>query len=767
MLSEQKSLSLLVNGLVQGVGFRPYVYQIATQMSLKGWVANSNQGVIIEIEGSQPRLETFLETLQSHLPQPAQISSLKIEWNPAIGYSDFQIKPSIQQQKNQAFILPDLATCTDCIEELFAPENRRYRYPFINCTYCGPRFSMITSLPYDRIHTTMNIFEMCQPCQREYQNPLNRRFHAQPIACPDCGPQLSWWNKNGQMIAQREDALKSAIQQIKSGAVIAVKGLSGFHLMADPFHCGAVEKLRRIKARPHKALALMYPDLNAIKTSCTLNQVESKLLSSRQAPIVLLHRNKDSYQILSNIAPDCRTLGVILSYTPLHHLLLSEFNHPLIVTSGNRSGERVYTDETALFKALSPHIDGYLVHNRPISQFADDSVTQVIEDKVVVLRRARGYAPFPIELPTSLPCCLAVGGHLKNTVAVNVDNQIFLSQYIGTLDNAKTLNSFKQTIDHFQTIYQIKPQIILRDLHPDYHSSQYAQTFEKEVISVQHHYAHILSCMAEHQLNSPLLGVAWDGSGLGTDGSIWGGEFLGITSTGFKRKAHLKPFLLPGGEQAIKEPFRAAMGLLYSAMGDKGLKLELAPNRILSPEKQALMKTLLKKQLHSPLTSSMGRLFDAIASLLNICHYNTYEAQAAIKLEARTLNHYSYHPYPFQLIYEKETLIIDYLPILEAIIKDLKERVPLDEIITRFHFTLVDIIDKVVKELNYQTVVLSGGCFQNRFLLEHTIRKLKQSGYQPFWNQSIPPNDGGIAVGQIMANIQRNNKNVSGSTRFN
>jgi hydrogenase maturation protein HypF len=624
--SQRARLKLTVRGAVQGVGFRPFVFRLATGLGLAGWVNNSPQGVFIEAEGPGAELEKFLLRLETEKPPRSFVQSLESSWLDPVGYTAFEIRPSETGGNKTALVLPDIATCPDCLREIFDPRNRRHRYPFTNCTNCGPRFSIIESLPYDRANTSMKTFTMCPECRAEYNEPYSRRFHAQPNACPVCGPHLELWRSgvrqnaansitHGQpRSAERSyDVLLAAVHAIREGKIVAVKGLGGFHLLADARNDQTVQRLRERKQREEKPFALMFPSLESVKAECEVSPLEERLLCSPEAPIVLLRKIGNRQSAIGNsIAPGNPCLGAMLPYTPLHHLLLAELGFPVVATSGNLSDEPICTDEYEAFERLRDIADVFLVHNRPIVRHVDDSIVRVMLDRELVLRRARGYAPLPIQLrnaargdarPTKNPkseIVLAVGAHLKNAVALLIGNQVFISQHIGDLETEQAHSAFRCVIADFEKLYAAKPQIVAADLHPDYLSTKFANELEGRagpprpaaggaigtsrptIIGVQHHIAHVLSCMAENEIAPPALGVSWDGTGYGLDGMIWGGEFFLVTDESIERIAHLRPFCLPGGDKAVKEPRRTALGLLHEISGigriknDAGEKAEFA-----------------------------------------------------------------------------------------------------------------------------------------------------------------------------------------------
>lgn len=764
--------SLQIRGIVQGVGFRPFIYRLATELGLTGWVNNSSEGVTVEIEGERSQLETFLTRLQSQAPLLSDLQSIVSSEHPFVGYREFTIKTSTTGEK-KALILPDVATCSQCLQDIFNPNNRRYRYPFTNCTNCGPRFSIIETLPYDRPNTSMKQFAMCERCLAEYQNPLDRRFHAQPNACPECGPHLELWDRQGKTIATRDRALLAAAEAIRQGKIIALKGLGGFHLVVDACNEIAVQRLRDRKHRPHKPLALMYPNLELVKADCKVSTLEEELLLSPQAPIVLLisKLTKNSLHPYALITRHSPYLGVMLPYTPLHHLLTKELNFPIVATSGNLSGEPICIDNHEALAKLAHIADLFLVHNRPIVRPVDDSIVRIVGGKEQILRRARGYAPLPITSSLSpqsdlKPIILGVGGYLKNTIAFLKDDRIFLSQYIGNLRTVATYERFQQTINDFQRLYELKPTRVACDRHPHYLSTNYAHKLNIPVTLVQHHYAHVLACMVDNELdlNEPVLGVAWDGTGYGLDGTLWGGEFLSITNTGFERVAHLKTFPLPGGERAIQEPKRIAIALLYATYSDRFFNniknfTDLPSLKAIDRRELNILRLMLKRNINTPITSSMGRLFDGVAALLGICQQISYEGQAAMELESAIGDLTIDETYSFELISPNKTtdlpVIIDWQPIIQQIAIELDRQKFTAEIAAKFHNTLVEIVVAISLIMNRKQIILTGGCWQNKYLSERAINRLKQENFIPYWHHRIPGNDAGIAVGQVIALLRQ------------
>jgi hydrogenase maturation protein HypF len=790
-------LKLAVRGAVQGVGFRPFIFRLATELELAGWVNNSPQGVFIEVEGSRRTLEKFRLRLENEKPPRSFIQSLEASWLDAVGYAGFVIRESETGGDRTALVLPDIATCPDCLREIFDSKNRRYRYPFTNCTNCGPRFSIIESLPYDRANTSMKAFTMCPQCQAEYGDPENRRFHAQPNACPVCGPQLELWDRSrackgadgsspGPRSYERgHTALCAAAKAIGEGKIVAIKGLGGFHLMVDARNGLAINLLRERKYREEKPFALMFPSLKAIKAVCEVSPLEERLLRSPESPIVLLKKiaNRKS-QIANAVAPGNPHLGAMLPYTPLHHLLMAELGFPVVATSGNLSDEPICTDEREALERLGGIADVFLIHNRPIVRHVDDSIVRIMLDRELVMRRARGYAPLPISLKSKVQSpkseiVLAVGAQLKNTIALSVGNQVFISQHIGDLETEQAHTAFRRVIADFEKLYEARPQIIAADLHPDYLSTKYAnekirspgfsrfgppeggtpnedpQIGSPRYLGVQHHIAHVLSCMAENELSPPLLGVSWDGTGYGLDGTIWGGEFFLVTNQDVERVAHLRPFRLPGGDQAVKEPRRTALGLLHEIFGAAVFERnDLASVTAFSKAELTAMQTMLARKLNSPVTSSVGRLFDAVASLVNLRQQMRFEGQAAMELEFALDGIETDDCYSLSLVTRHSSLVLDWSPMIEAILLDVKGGVAIGGISAKFHNALVEAIVTFAKHCGQNRVVLSGGCFQNRYLTGRAVRRLQVEGFQPYWHQRVPPNDGGIALGQVIAALR-------------
>ena len=765
-----RRLRVVLHGTVQGVGFRPFIYRLAMELGLTGWVHNTAHGLCLEVEGSREPLQDFLRRLDTDKPPHARIQQRDTSCLAPLGSTTFVIRDSHSRGEKTAMILPDMATCADCLQELFNPQNRRYLYPFINCTHCGPRFSIVEALPYDRPHTTMRHFPLCPACQAEYDDPLDRRFHAQPNACPQCGPQLAFWDSHGRVLATRHDALLAAAMAIRQGAIVAVKSLGGFHLLVDAGNATAVQHLRQRKRRAEKPLALLYPSLEAVQAHCGVSDLEARVLRSAAAPLVLLRRLPAAAPYEA-IAPGNPSFAVMLPANPLHHLLLAECRGAVVATSGNRADEPICTDEGEALARLADIAEGFLVHNRPIAQHVDDSIVRVLLGRVQVLRRARGYAPLPVPCAATLaradpapaqracpPAVLAVGGQEKNVVAMTVGHDILVSQHIGALETAAGLHTFSRVVTSLAHLYDVHPAQMACDSHPDYLSTQWATQRDVRRVSVQHHYAHVLACMADNDLAAPVLGVAWDGTGYGLDGTIWGGEFLHIIPSTFARVAHVRPFRLPGGPKAITEPRRAALGLLYSLFGDSLLTMPgLAPLQTFSAQELRLVCAMLRQGLNAPLTSSVGRLFDAMAALVGLHQVTSFEGQAAMALEFALEGQATDTAYPYRLMAGDASgtpLLVDWQPMVRRVLEDLRQRVPVGEMAAKFHNTLVEALVAVARRVGEGNIVLTGGCFQNRYLTERAVDRLRAAGFTPYWHQHVPPNDGGLALGQVIAALR-------------
>lgn len=755
----RERLRLAVRGAVQGVGFRPFVYRLARELEVDGWVRNSTGGVSIEVEGVHARLDEFRARLAAEAPPRASIHGVEASWLDPADHDGFHILESVRGDGRRALVLPDMAICDDCRRDILDPSNRRHRYPFTNCTNCGPRFTIILAVPYDRARTSMARFHMCPACQREYDDPDDRRFHAQPNACPECGPQVALWDSDGLTLALHDEALRAAAAAIRDGRIVAVKGLGGFHLMVDARNDAAVTRLRTRKHREEKPFAVMCPDMATADRHCVIEAAEARLLASPESPIVLLSRRTGvREELAASVAPANPNLGVMLPYTPMHVLLLGDIGGPVVATSGNRADEPICTDEREAIDRLGHIADLFLVHDRPIVRHVDDSIVRVMLGRELVLRRARGYAPLPLPLRRSAAPVIAVGAHLKNTVAVASAADLFVSQHIGDLETVEASEAFEKVIADLPRLFEVTPAAVVADLHPDYRSTRYAASLGVPVVLVQHHAAHVAACMAENDLDAPVLGVSWDGTGYGTDGTVWGGEFLVCAGRSFTRVACLRPFRLPGGDRAVKEPRRAALGLLHAIAGEGAISVPPPTAAAFSDAERWLLIDAMGRGVNAPVTTSAGRLFDAIASLAGLRQQASFEGQAAMDLEfAVTAG--IHEAYPFAMTetggrfamgtWEAPDLVIDWAPMVRAIVDDVEAGVAAGLVAARAHNTMADMIVAAAQYAGEDAVVLTGGCFQNRYLTERTVTRLRQAGFRPYWHQRVPPNDGGISVGQI------------------
>lgn len=795
-----------ISGIVQGVGFRPFIYNLAHTYNLKGFCLNDSHGVLIEVQGE--RIDTFIQEIKSCPPPLSKIETFTIHiLNSKEIYKDFTIRESLSYEDCFTLISPDIATCQDCLRELFDPNDRRYFYPFINCINCGPRYSIIEDIPYDRFKTTMAPFKMCTECEHEYHDTRNRRFHAQPNACSKCGPRI-WLECGRQKMESRDtgehkiqnhtseiitnlDAIQKSIILLKSGAILAIKGLGGFHLVCDAANSDAVKRLRERKRRSNKPFALMAPNIKAIKSFCSVSEREREILEGRVRPIVILKKDASS-TISGEVAPNNKNLGVMLPYTPLHHLLFGSEETQfiaLVMTSGNQSEEPIVISNDEALEKLSSIADFFLLHNRDIYMRVDDSIVRGKEPggisnlpaempdlrdetenpkfQTQVIRRARGFVPEPIDLGEELGEILAFGAEIKNTFCLTKGKKAILSQHIGDLQNYDTLEFFKESLKNLKNSFRVSPQIITHDLHPDYLSTRFALEYAAQtniphtmIIPVQHHHAHIVSCMAEHNLNREVIGVAFDGTGYGLDGNIWGGEFLIVSKGNFIRKAHFEYIPMPGGDKAIKEPWRMATAYLYHTFGDRMFETIPSFFKRFNTRDIDIIATMIKKGLHCPLTSSIGRLFDALSSLLQIRDMITFEGEAAVELEttADCYDEKEMKSYPFRVI-RGESIIIDLKPLLKSCVEDLNNGVGVPLISFTFHYTLAKIILKISnilkEEHGVRDVVLSGGVFQNKLLLDLTEECLRKEGFIVWSHEQIPTNDGGVSLGQAVVAWER------------
>lgn len=741
---------IIIEGIVQGVGFRPFVYQLASRLGLTGAVCNDSRGVTVEVEGELAPLEAFVSALHAEKPPLASIQSVTAETVPVQGSGDFVILHSSSDTAPRAQIPADTHVCDDCLHELFDPGDRRCRYPFINCTNCGPRYTLVTGIPYDRSLTTMSDFPLCSDCRREYEDPASRRFHAQPNACPVCGPSLRLVNASGAVLAV-DAPLTETIRRLKAGEIVAIKGLGGYHLAVDASREDAVLELRRRKQRDEKPFALMARDLAAVRCFAVVGDVEAGLLAGVERPIVLLPK-RPGCALAESIAPDNRYLGVMLPYTPLHHLLLEKDFTALVMTSANLSDEPIAFEDDEARCRLYEIADAFLVHDRRIHTRTDDSIARVMAGRPLLLRRSRGFVPRALALPGDMPPVLAVGAELKNTVCFTRGDRAFLSQHIGDLKNLEVYASFKQTIDHLKKLLEVAPARVAHDLHPDYYSTRYAlEECGLPAIAVQHHHAHLASCLAENGEGGPAIGVILDGVGYGDDGHVWGGEFLVGDFGGYERRGHFKYQPMPGGDLATREPWR--MALSYLLTGWNEVPKDSKALQGVPPAAWTLVAQATQKGINAPLTSSCGRLFDGVAALLGLRRKVSFEGQAAMQLEM-IADPGQMQAYPIHIEEVAGQLIFDPHPLIAAILKDLDRGVPVPAIAGRFHLTLAEMITAVCAELRQgnglDRVVLSGGVFQNCLLTEMTVPRLERAGFRVLTHSLVPPNDGGLALGQAV-----------------
>jgi hydrogenase maturation protein HypF len=763
-------LAITVRGVVQGVGFRPFVYRAAHQRHLSGWVQNESGAVHIEVQGARAALDDFLNALRHAHPPQARVEKLELRElacqttggrEPGQA-SPFHIRSSTTAAAPQATIPADLATCDLCLAEIRDPGERRYGYPFTNCTNCGPRWSIIRQLPYDRPRTSMAEFPLCPQCQAEYSDPADRRFHAQPIACPKCGPALQLLDAHGGELAVAAAALEATVRAILDGRIVAIKGLGGFQLVVDATQAGAVRLLRQRKRRPARPFALMFPTLDELRRHCEVSDAEARALAAAAAPILLLRRRDQTSHpavIAAEVSPGNPRLGAMLPYTPLHHLLMVGVGRPVVCTSGNLAEEPMAITSAEALRRLGalagPGIaDLLLTHDRPIVRPLDDSLARFDAEGLQILRRARGYAPLPIALALAGPAILAVGGHLKNTVALALPSQpiqVVLSPHVGDLDSTLSTALFRRTIDDLVEFFHVTPAVIACDLHPDYastrHAEQLAARWKAPLLAVQHHHAHVAACMAEHGLEGPVLGFSWDGTGYGSDGTIWGGEALLCEGAGFVRVAHLRTFKLPGGDRAMREPRRAALGLLYEIMSDAAADAAAANSEWFTPSELRTLLAALGRSVNSPRTSSLGRLFDAVAALCGLPRVTSFEGQAAMALEFAADSEVE-EAYPLPLD-DGAPAVGDWEPLVRAVLADRAAGVPVGRISARFHNGLAEWALAVARRVAVPRVVLSGGCFQNVLLSDRVRRRLSAAGFSVYTHRRVPPGDGGIALGQV------------------
>jgi hydrogenase maturation protein HypF len=741
-----------IEGIVQGVGFRPFVYNLARSHDLSGWVLNNEQGVSLEVEGERDHIDEFLSELSSP-PRLAQIEKTEVSYRTPMGYGGFEIKQSAPSSERLTLISPDIATCPECLREFLDPGDRRYRYPFTNCTNCGPRFTIIEDIPYDRKFTTMKEFEMCPQCSREYLDPHDRRFHAQPDACPACGPILSLLSGTGKEIACA-DPLREAISLLKKGRIIAIKGLGGFHLACDAANEKAVSRLRSRKYREDKPFAVMCRDIEVAARCCWLTPLGQRLLEGKERPIVILPKRAPS-SIAPSVAPGQRTLGLMLPYSPLHYLLFTEGLEALVMTSGNVSDEPISFDTEDAVKRLAGIAEYFLTHNRTIHTRCDDSVIQAYGGRPSFFRRSRGYAPAPIKLPRKGRSVLACGAEVKNTFCLTRGDNAFVSHYIGDMENAETLDSFEQGIGLFTRLFQITPELVVYDLHPEYLATRYAKGLDLPSVGLQHHVAHALSCMAEHGKTGRTLAVVMDGTGYGDDGTVWGGEFLELDVHSYRRWGHLKHIPLPGGERAVKEPWRMAAAYLARIYG-KLESLAIPFTGQLDHEGWSQLEAAMSAGINCPACSSAGRLFDAVSALVGVRGTVTYEGQAAVELE-QIADRDKRGDYPFTIDTQEGSYILDPDPAIAAMVEDIQRKVTASCISSRFHTTVARMILEMLTRMRGETgineVVLSGGVFQNALLADLAVSLLEGKDFAVLTHRLVPSNDGGVSLGQAFYGI--------------
>ncbi len=745
-----------IQGIVQGVGFRPHVFNLAGKHRLTGTVANTSAGVVIHVQGTAAAIDALHRDLIEHPPPLAHIAHLSVSSREPGDYPDFSIVKSSGAAEKSALITPDTMVCEDCLREMFDPADRRFRYPFINCTNCGPRYTIIADIPYDRPCTSMQKFKMCAACQAEYDDPADRRFHAQPNACPKCGPAVTLYDAGCQPMAE-DDPVQKTTDLLIDGYIVAIKGLGGFHLAVDAANDEAVNRLRKRKGREEKPLAVMAADMATVRRFARIGEEESAVLTSIQRPIVLLNKRPNGY-LAPGVAPCSREFGVMLPYTPLHYLLFDGPLKVLVMTSGNRTDTPMAVDNKAAIDQLTDIADYFLLHDRDIYHRCDDSLVRFAAGHVRPLRRARGYVPVPVFLHQSVPPILAVGAELKNTICLTKADRAFVSQHLGDLEDVATYQFFTRTIDHLTRILDIRPEIVAFDMHPDYLSSGYARELTGVVkIAVQHHHAHIVSAMAENGLSGPVIGLAFDGTGYGRDGHIWGGEILAATPDTFDRVAHLVDVPMPGSAAAIREPWRMAVSYLDTAFGDDLLNLNLPFIDQIDSTRMDMIRTMIRKKLNAPQTSSLGRLFDGVAALAGVRQQVTFEGQAAMELESLAID--TDQTYPYEWEQDSDVYQIRPEPIIRGIVADLAAVVPVAEIAGRFHTTLIrlfaDLTGQVSRDRGILDVVLSGGVFQNNRLFAGLTRALYDRGLNVYTHRVLPTNDGGLCLGQAMVAAAR------------
>jgi hydrogenase maturation protein HypF len=744
---EAKGLKIHIRGLVQGVGFRPFIYRLALRHGLSGWVENRNDGVLIQAEGSEKKLIAFLQEINSRAPEAANITSIDRYSVPTEGFRDFLIRRSENRSEEITDVSPDIAVCQACLKDL---DNQAHRidYPFINCTNCGPRFTIIRDLPYDREMTTMEPFKMCHRCKAEYDDILDRRFHAQPVACNDCGPVYQM-NLNGKVISNLDEILLCSKEILERGGILAIKGMGGFHLACDARNQDTVARLRIAKNRDGKPFAVLFSNLETLKEYLDVDEVEESELSSWRRPIMILRNKAGGKELAHDVSVGFKTTGAMLPYMPFHYLLFRHLDLPVIVlTSGNIADEPIIIDDDTALKQLSSFTDAVITYNRDIYNRTDDSVGFATNGKQRIIRRSRGYVPAPINLPHNVDNLFAAGAELVASFCIGKGSQAIMSQHIGDLKNIETLDFYTESIARFKKLFRVDPQVYIHDLHPDYLSTRYAKDQGMETISVQHHHAHIASCMGEHGIDEKVIGISFDGVGLGTDNRIWGGEFLIADRTGFERYSHFEYIAQPGGDMATENPWRMALAYLYTFFGRDYINLDIPFIRKIKSEDIELLTRSIDLGINAPLSSSAGRLFDSVSAILGLCYKSSFHAEAPMRLEALVRPGIQDH-YPYNL-----GMSISFREMFEEIIKDIQANEPSWLISTKFHNTLINVIfamaDRIRKETGINKTVLSGGTFQNRYLLKGTEEYLERKGFEVYAHQRVPSNDGGIALGQLL-----------------
>lgn len=753
--SKTSAIKITVKGRVQGVGFRPFIFQIASQFRVQGTVQNNMDGVHIVAEGERSSLEKFIDSIRTKAPRLSRIDVIEAVEVAPVGYEGFTIIPSERKGKSSLVIPIDSAVCPDCLREMRDCNNFRYQYPFINCTQCGPRYTIIDSLPYDRPYTTMSQFQMCPQCEREYEDPMNRRHHAQPIACETCGPKVTLYSIDGEYVEEKDAAIGKAIHLLQQGKIMAIKGIGGYHLACDAYNEEAVSRLRIRKNRPQRPLAVMAASMDAVNEICYCSNDEEALVRSPESPIVIL-KKKEGKELADGLAPGMNTLGVMLPNTPLHHLLFAEEQlSVLVMTSANPSGLPMLYEDRDAFTYLGGIADYILANNRPILHPVDDSVVQFVDGKLAFLRRSRGYVPDPMVTKNDVHELIALGSQQKNTFAIGRNEQIFIGPHIGEMENLEVVEHFEKELHHLMKWMGIKGKSIAIDMHPGYMTTELAENMEGPIIPVQHHHAHLVSCMEDNKLTDPVFGIILDGTGYGEDGHIWGFEFLYGDANAYTRLAHLSYTPLPSNEKAVKEPWRNAVGMLIGYFGEEGRSF--AKKLFVGREYEIdIMANMLKSGINSPLAGTCGRLFDAVSAIVGVCDVSTYDGEAAIKLSEQMVFEHNAKPYSYRIDFIEGLGEISFAPMLKEIIHEKLSGVPVQNIIHRFHETIVKVCVEVISTLSKQypsfnkQVVLSGGSFHNRYLSVEISKRLQNQGFQVYTHERVPCNDGGLSLGQII-----------------